>query len=109
MAEGDPTGAMESSASNDALAGIGDMISGGMKGMTGVLEGIMQVVSKLFSAIIDASPMLQGVLKIVDKMFKMILMPIGNLIARLLLPIAIKMANKTMQFLSKFGNAGPDQ
>ena len=108
MAAGDPTTG-ETSAGSDALAGMGDLISGGLKGVSGILEGIMNVVSKMFSSIIDASPMLQGVLKIVDKMFKMILMPIGNMIARLLLPVAIKMANKTMQFLSKFGNAGPDQ
>jgi hypothetical protein len=99
----DDSGAME------MMAGGMDMIQGGMKGMQGILEGIFQVVSKLMNSIIDASPMLQGVLKIVDKMFKMILLPIGNLIARLLLPIAIKMANKTMQFLSKYGNAGPDK
>jgi hypothetical protein len=57
----------------------------------------------------DASPLLQGVLKIVDKMFRLVLMPIGNMIGRLLLPIAINMAKKTMAFLNKYGNAGPEK
>jgi hypothetical protein len=79
------------------------------KGISGVVEGIFQVIGKLFNAIIDASPLLQGVLKIIDKMFKLVLMPIGNMIGRLLLPYVIKMARKTTEYLSKFGNAGPEQ
>jgi len=79
------------------------------QGISGVVEGIFQVIGKLFNAIMDASPLLQGVLKIVDKMFKLVLMPIGNIIGRLLLPFVIKMARKTVDFLNKFGNAGPDQ
>jgi hypothetical protein len=42
-------------------------------------------------------------------MFKLILMPIGNMIGRLLMPYVIKMARKTTEYLSKFGNAGPEQ
>jgi hypothetical protein len=79
------------------------------KGLSGVVDGIFQVIGKLFNAIMDASPLLSGVLKIVDKMFRLILMPIGNMIARLLLPMAINMAKKTMAFLSKYGNAGPEK
>jgi hypothetical protein len=79
------------------------------KGIAGVVEGIFQVVTKLFTAIIDASPLLSGVLKIIDKMFRLVLMPIGNIIGRLLLPIVMQMAKKTMNLLSKYANAGPEQ
>jgi hypothetical protein len=79
------------------------------KGIAGVIEGIFQVVTKLFNAIMDSSPLLSGVLKIVDKMFRLVLMPVGNMIGRLLLPIVINMAKKTMNLLSKYANAGPDQ
>jgi hypothetical protein len=93
----------------DTMSAGMDLVSGVMGGIGDGIDAIFQVISKMMNAIIDASPMLQGVLKIVDKMFKLILMPIGNIIAKMLLPVAIKMANKTMAFLSKYGNAGPDK
>jgi hypothetical protein len=89
----------------DSVSGLANIT----KGISGVIEGIFQVMTKMFNAIMDASPLLQGMLKIVDKMFKLILMPIGNMIGRLLMPYVIKMARKTTEYLSKFGNAGPEQ
>lgn len=100
MAEGD-------SGTMDMMAGAADVLQGALQGIQGVLDGIFQLMAKLFNAIIDSSPLLQGVLKIVDKMFKLVLMPIGNLIGKILMPIAINMAKKTMNMMSKFGNAGP--
>lgn len=109
MADGDSGQGQIGSPMADAMSAGFDAISGVMGGIGDGIDAIFQVISKMMNAIIDASPMLQGVLKIVDKMFKLILMPIGNIIAKMLLPVAIKMANKTMAFLSKYGNAGPDQ
>jgi len=104
------------SAAPAGKGGAGDVAGGAMEGLTsvtkgisGILEGIMSVISKLFNAIMDASPLLQGVLKIVSKMFNLVLMPIGNAIGRLLLPIVVKMARQTAAFLSKYGNVGPDK
>lgn len=93
----------------DAAATAMEGLTSITKGISGVIDGIFQVIGKLFNAIMDASPLLQGMLKIISKMFMLVLMPIGNMIGRLLMPVVIKMANKTMALLSKFGNAGPDQ
>lgn len=106
---GAPTAPTGATGAADAGATALSAIGGTLKGISGIVEGIFQIVGKLTEMIVESSPMLQGVLKILDKMFKLVLMPIGNLIGRLLLPIAIKMAQKTMAFLTKYGNVGPDQ
>jgi hypothetical protein len=95
----------------------GDMAAGMAGGPIGIAvtaimkigEVIVQLMTKLVNMIIDSSPYLQGVLKIIDKMFKLVLMPVGNMIARILLPLAVKMANKTMALLQKYSNAGPEE
>lgn len=106
---------------NDALSAIKTLpadiskgISAGPIGLmvTGIAkigESMVEMLTKIMQLVIESSPYLQGVLKIIDKMFKLVLMPIGNMIAKLLLPLAIKMANKTIAVMEKYANAGPEE
>ena len=75
--------------------------------VTKIGETVVEIMTKLMQVIIDSSPYLQGVLKLIDKMFKLVLMPVGNMIAKILLPLALKMATKTMAVMQKYANADP--
>lgn len=102
------TGAGASSTGEAVATGIEGLASIS-KGILGVAEAMFNVVGKMANAVIDAAPLLQGVLKIVDKMFKIILLPIGQLLGKILLPYVIKMAKESVKLFQKYSNAGPDK
>jgi len=54
-----------------------------------VLKGLFDISLKAFRSLVKASPLLQAVLEILGVGFMLILMPLGNYIAKLLLPLAM--------------------
>ena len=64
--------------------------------------GILSIAKKL----VDASPMLQGILQLFKNALNLFLMPIGNMIAMWLQPLAMSAMRFSMQFNKVFGERG---
>lgn len=78
-------------------AGLMMGVAAGMK----VIEGGMQLLSKMAQIIIDSSPLLQSSLKLFSTSMKLLFMPLGNMIGKILMPIMIKYLQKSADRLSK--------
>lgn len=108
MVEGEGEGT-DAGAAETASAVMGGPVSLLVAGLSKIGEGILSTLTKIMTTIIDSSPYLQGILKIIDKMFKLVLMPIGNIIARILTPLAIKMATKAVKMFDAYSSTDPDK
>ncbi len=72
-------------------SGIGKAaVAGGVAGLVVAgVQGILEILKKVFSLLVEASPMLKNVLKMLNMGFMMILRPIGDALAMMLRPIAM--------------------
>lgn len=83
------------------MDGISKGISSGIEGMANILTAILNVITTVMNLIIDSSPLLQGMLKLFMKMVNLILMPIGNIIAMLILPVLRRNLPKIVELTQK--------
>lgn len=97
-------GAAGAGAGEGGGAGAGIMmgIAAGMK----VITSIMELLGKMAQLIIDSSPLLQSVLKLLSTSIKLLFMPLGNMIARILMPIMLKYLQKGAERAQKYAAGG---
>ncbi len=95
----------------DKEGGLGASMGGGMGGaMVGVaagmkvMSGILEVLQQMLQLIIDSSPLLQAALKLFSTSMKLLFMPLGNMIARILMPIMIKFMQKSAERAQRYAN-----
>lgn len=88
------------------MAAMGPMaiVAGGMK----IVEKIFGVLQELFKLIMDSSPLFQSVAKLFQTSMKLLFMPLGNMIAKVLMPIMMKYLQKSAERAQKYANAGPE-
>jgi hypothetical protein len=80
------------------------IVAGGMK----IVEKIFGVLQELFKLIMDSSPLFQSVAKLFQTSMKLLFMPLGNMIAKVLMPIMMKYLQKSAERAQKYANAGPE-
>lgn len=89
--EGSGKGGM--GAGGAAMVGIGAAMK--------IFESIFAVLQKIFQLIMDSSPLLQSVGKLFMTSMKLLFMPIGNMIGKVLMPIMMKYMQKSVDRMSK--------
>lgn len=68
---------------------------------------IFDVLTKISKIAMDASPLFQAVTKLYQTTMKLIFMPLGNMIAKILMPIMIKYVQKSAERAQKYANSPP--
>ncbi len=112
-------GDMSKLAGGGAAMGAGAGAAGALGAAAGPLMAIfalveigktnIEIMQKMFSFLVESSPMLQGAMKMIHKAIMLFLMPIGNLIAQLLMPLArnaMETAVKTFQQSGTYAQDG---
>jgi hypothetical protein len=107
-----PAGAEGSAAGNGPT--VGDAVGEQMAGMTGMIgdglgigKSMLSVLTKLFKIVEQASPYLQSMMKLIVKAIMLTFMPIGNIIATLLRPLAVKLMMQSADAIKKSGGITP--
>lgn len=91
--------AKQGTAKKDPVSGMYAKLGGGGLGMAAVaggvagiamagVQGMMGIMSKVFSTLVESSASLRGVLKLLNIGFMQILRPLGDVLAMLLRPVA---------------------
>lgn len=76
-----------------AMVGIGAAMK--------IFESIFAVIQKLYQLIAESSPLMQATNKLFMTSMKILFMPLGNMIAKVLMPIMMKYMQKSVDRMSK--------
>lgn len=71
------------------------------------IEGIFSILQKMLQLMMDSSPLFQAVGKLFQTSMKLLFMPLGNMIAKVLMPIMMKYLQKSAERAQKYASSPP--
>jgi hypothetical protein len=72
-----------------------------------VLEKLLALFQQLVQIAMDSSPLFQSMAKLFNTSMKLLFMPLGQMMARVLMPIVLKYLQKSVDTAQKYMNAPP--